>query len=135
MINVIELSDSKLELRSYDINIPQAGARVDVAGLSTDNEHDSILGFFLFDENYKGDAATFDTKSRLTLEINSEEVVENAHACMFQKSPNLALKDCIFKTNIKVNQSSIKPSFIDGGVAAAYPRIVTVYLVCRKKQK
>jgi len=135
MINIIELSDSKLELRSYDIQIATSGLRVDVAGLNTDNEHDKVLGFFLMDESYKGDALTLDTKSRLTLEINSEEVVDNAHACMFQKSPNLALSENIFKTNIPVNQSTIKPKFQDGGVAAAYPRTVTLYLVCRKKVK
>ncbi len=135
MINVIELNDSKLELRSYDIAIPASGNRVDVAGLTTDAEHDAVLGFFLFDESYKGDANTLDTKSRISLEINSEEVVDNAHACMFQKSPDVALKDCIFKANIKVKQSNIKPKFQDGGVAASYPRIVTLYLVCKKKQK
>jgi hypothetical protein len=133
MINVIELNDSKLELRSYDIVIPTSAKLVDVAGLTTDNEHDAILGMFLFDESYKGDAATLDTKSRMTLKINDEEVLDNAHACMFQKSPNIALKDCIFKTNIKVKQSNIKPKFQDGGVAASYPRIVTLYLVCKKK--
>lgn len=135
MIKVIELSDSKLELRSYDINIPASGNRVDVAGLTTDNEHDAILGFFLFDESYKGDAATLDTKSRITLEINSEEVVDNAHACMFEKSPDISLEESIFKCNIPVKQSNIKPKFQDGGVAASYPRIVTLYLVCKKKQK
>jgi hypothetical protein len=135
MINVIELNDSKLELRSYDINIPASGNLVDVPGLATDNEHDSILGFFLFDESYKGDASTLDTKSRVGLKINEEEVVDNAHACMFQKSPDIALKDCIFRCNIPVKQSNIKPRFQDGGVAASYPRIVTLYLIGRKKQK
>jgi hypothetical protein len=135
MIKVIELSDSKLELRSYDINVPSSGALVNVAGLTTDNEHDAILGMFLFDESYKGDAATLDTKSRISLEINSEEVVDNAHACMFQKSPNISLEESIFKTNIPVKQSNIKPKFQDGGVAGTYPKIVTLYLVCRKKQK
>lgn len=135
MINVVELKDSKLELRSYDITIPQANADVNVPGLATDPEHDAILGFFLFDESYKGDGATLDTKSRLSLEINQEEVVEDAHSSLFLKSPNISLTKSIFKTNIPVNQSSIKINFEDGGVAGAYPRTVTTYLVCKKRQK
>ena len=135
MINVVELKDSKLELRSYDVVIPASGNNINVPGLATDMEHDAVLGFFLFDESYLGDGATFDTKSRLSLEINSEEVVEDAHASMFIKSPNIALTRSIFKTNIPVSQSSIKINFQDGGVAAAYPRTVTAYLVCKKKQK
>ena len=135
MINVVELKDSKLELRAYDIVISASGNRVNVPGLATDTEHDAVLGFFLFDESYKGDAATLDTKSRISLEINSEEVVEDAHASMFLKSPNIALTRSIFKTNIPVKQSSIKIDFRDGGVAASYPRTVTAYLVCKKRQK
>lgn len=135
MINVVELKDSKLELRSYDINIDAANDNVSVPGLATDTEHDAVLGFFIFDESYKGDGATLDTKSRISLEINSEEVVEDAHASMFLKSPNIALTQSIFKTNIPVKQSSIKIGFMDGGVAASYPRTVTAYLVCKKKQK
>jgi len=135
MINIIELKDSKLELRSYDININAASDTVSVPGLATDTEHDAVLGFFIFDESYKGDGATLDTKSRISLDINSEEVVEDAHASLFVKSPNIALTQSIFKTNIPVKQSSIKIQFKDGGVAASYPRTVTAYLVCKKKQK
>jgi len=134
MINVIELKDSKLELRSYDIVVDASGRTIDVPGLTTDTEHDAVLGFFIFDESYKGDAATLDTKSRISLKINDEEVVDDAHASMFIKSPNIALARSIFKTNIPVSQSSIKIRYVDGGVAASYPRTVTAYLVCKKRK-
>lgn len=135
MINVVELKDQKLELRSYDIVVDASGNLVSVPGLSTDTEHDAVLGFFLFDESYKGDAATLDTKSRISLEIDSEEVVEDSHACLFLKAPSISLAKSVFKCNIPVKQSSIKIKFQDGGAAASYPKIVTAYLVCKKKQR
>lgn len=135
-IEIVELKDKKLELRAYDLVIPAQGEKVSSKGLNTDPEHVAIWGIFAVDEQYSGDPVTLDTKSRISAEINSEEILDNTHACLFFKTPTISLKDAIFKTKIDVAKSAIKLEVVDGSHhdVGSYPRTLTIYLVCEKRK-
>jgi hypothetical protein len=131
-LTITEIPDNKIEVRGYTIDISEASGKFSLKGQNTDSEHDMCLGFFVFDESYKGDAETYDTKSKISVEVNQKELVEDAHACMFFKSPNISQADSVFRCYVPVSQSAINIDYVDGGINPA-PRKVTIYLLFSKK--
>lgn len=136
MFRVTELSDKKLEIRAYEVEVSKKGDRNSPAGLTTDSEHKAVWGVFFYDPLYNGDAAKLDTKSTVDLEINDINIFENVHTALLQKTPSMAINDCAWKVNIPVDLSRIKLNYHDGGhfPDEQYPRTISMYLILEKEK-
>ena len=136
MLKVIDLKESKLELRAYDIEVSTPNETAKIDSLRTDSEHHTAWGIFLHDPEYTGEASTLDTKSRISCSVNGERVVENAHACLFLANKGVSLEDTAWKFKVPIQQSEISIEYKDAAKYAAenYPRTVTLYLICEKKK-